>query len=173
MSQTAEVLRANRDAKTRINHREHVGLESTLIPGLQDNATLLEVLERLRGMTVPKGASRHRRQIREQMQRSLKLRFYSKNVADFVFDQGVNQRNACTTARCFNFEGSVTVTRHMNSGRFYYVVTDDTRTICVSEEGTKRTGYRFRVMRADGFAGRSGRVAGYRSAGRDPRAESE
>ena len=173
MSHTQEDLRANRQAETGKMRRKYLGLESTLIPGLQDNGAFLEVLGRLRGMTVPKGAGRHRRQIREQMHGSLKLRFYSRSVTDFVFDRGVNPRNACTTARCFNFEGPVTVTREMNAGRFYYVVEDGTRTLSVCEEGTKRTGYRHKVMRADGFAERSGRKAGRRFGGRGPRAESE
>lgn len=143
-------------------------LESTLLPDVEDNFKLVEVIDWLREATAPKGASKNRRSPSLETP-ALTLRFYAKKAEDFIGDETeLDEARVAQSARVFEFVGRVTVTRYMQGGRRQYCVTDGHRSLTVGERKKEDKTYAFELVRTGGFAQPTGRVAGYRSPGRTP-----
>ena len=173
MSITTHDKRIMRDVAQKALLETNRKLESTLMPGVTDNQELCEILARLSKATTPRNVAPSRRKV-EEIVDPLTLLFYARRAEDFTGRRGrVGPRKARESARIFRFEGPVTILRCSQDGRFFYRLSEGPRSLMISQRGTEKTGYTYHVMRSDGFVLRSNRAAGFRSSGRDPRAETE
>lgn len=174
MSITLVDKRIGRDVERSGRVEANRKFESTLLPGTPDNQHLREVLRQLSKASPPKNVAPSRRKVETETD-ALTVKFYARKAEDFTGGSGrINPRIAAASARVFRFEGRVTITRHRNvDGGFFFRLEEGPRSLSIGQRGTEKTGFTYTLLRSDGFVPRTNRVAGRRSSGRGPRAESE